>query len=154
MLNKVLNPDFIIRKMVPQDIEAIMAIEKEAFSMPWSKESYLAEMKNQFACYLICDVGGQIAGYGGIWIVFEEAHITNIAVNAEFRRRGIGSAIMLELEKKAREKKAVRILLEVRPSNDPALKTYKKLGYMPSNVRKEYYSDNGEDALIMMKLLF
>lgn len=150
----MLNPDFIIRKMVPQDIEAVMAIEKEAFSMPWSKESYLAEMKNQFASYLVCDAGTQIAAYGGIWVVFEEAHITNVAVNAEFRRRGIGSTIMLELEKIAREQKALRIMLEVRPSNEPALRTYKKLGYLPTNVRKEYYSDNGEDALIMIKLLF
>lgn len=150
----MLNPHYILRKMVAQDINEIMAIEQEAFSMPWSRESYLAELKNQFACYVVCDVGGKIAGYGGIWIVFEEAHITNVAVSAEFRCQGIGTAIMLELEKQAREKKALRILLEVRPSNEPALKTYRKLDYMPGNVRPEYYSDNGEDALIMIKLLF
>lgn len=150
----MLNTNYIIRKMIPRDIDSIMQIENEAFSMPWSKESYLAEMKNQFASYLVCDVAGTIAGYGGIWTVFEEAHITNVAVNAEFRRQGIGSAIMTELENRAREKKARRIMLEVRPSNEPALKTYKKLGYLPANVRNEYYSDNGEDALIMIKLLF
>lgn len=150
----MLNPHYILRKMAPQDIDEIMAIEQEAFSMPWSKESYLAELKNHFAYYTVCDVGGKIAGYGGIWIVFEEAHITNVAVSAEYRRQGIGAAIMLELEKQAREKKALRILLEVRPSNGPALKTYRKLNYLPNNVRPEYYSDNGEDALIMIKLLF
>ncbi len=150
----MLNPHYILRKRAPQDIDEIMAIEQEAFSMPWSKESYLAELKNHFAYYTVCDVGGKIAGYGGIWIVFEEAHITNVAVSAEYRRQGIGAAIMLELEKQAREKKALRILLEVRPSNEPALKTYRKLNYLPNNVRPEYYSDNGEDALIMIKLLF
>lgn len=150
----MLNPLYIIRRMVAQDITEIMAIEKEAFTMPWSKESYLAEMKNHFAHYLVCDIAGKIAGYGGIWLVFEDAHITNVAVSAEFRRQGIGTAIMQELEKQARAKKTLRILLEVRPSNQPALKTYKKLGFLPSDVRKEYYSDNGEDALIMIKLLF
>lgn len=150
----MLNPHYLLRKMAPQDIDEIMAIEQEAFTMPWSRESYLAEMRNKFAYYIVCDSGGKIAGYGGIWIVFEEAHITNIAVSSSFRRQGIGTAIMLELEKQAREKKAVRILLEVRPSNEAALTTYKKLGYLPNNVRTEYYSDNGEDALIMIKLLF
>ncbi|HNX29830.1 MAG TPA: ribosomal protein S18-alanine N-acetyltransferase [Syntrophomonadaceae bacterium] len=150
----MLNPHYILRKMVSQDINEIMAIEQNAFSMPWSRESYLAEMKNHFAHYVVCDIGGKIAGYGGIWIVFEEAHITNVAVGTEFRRQGLGTAIMLELEKLAREKKAARILLEVRPSNEPALRTYRKLNYLPNNVRTEYYTDNGEDALIMIKLLF
>lgn len=150
----MLNPHYIIRKMAPQDIKEIMAIELEAFSMPWSRESYLGELRNRFAYYVVCDVGGKIAGYGGIWTVFEEAHITNVAVSFEYRRQGIGTAIMLELERRAREKKALRILLEVRPSNEPALQTYRKLDYLPSDVRNEYYSDNGEDALVMIKLLF
>jgi ribosomal-protein-alanine N-acetyltransferase len=150
----MLNRSFIVRKMTLQDIDEVMKIEKQSFTLPWSRESYLGELKNKFATYLVCDCEGEIAGYGGIWVVFEEAHITNVAVGPGFRQSGIGNALMEELEKVAREKKAQRILLEVRPSNEPALKMYRNLNYLPTGLRKQYYSDNNEDAIIMTKLLF
>lgn len=150
----MLNRNFILRKMTSQDIDEVMQIEKESFTLPWSRDSYLGELKNNFATYLICDYEGEIAGYGGIWVVFEEAHITNIAVGSKFRQLGIGVALMLELEKAARDKNAQRILLEVRPSNQAALKMYQNLDYLPTGLRKQYYSDNNEDAIIMTKLLF
>jgi ribosomal-protein-alanine N-acetyltransferase len=150
----MLNRNFILRKMTSQDIDEVMQIEKQSFTLPWSRESYLGELKNNFATYLVCDYEGEIAGYGGIWIVFEEAHITNVAVGLDFRQAGIGTALMEELEKTARDKKARRILLEVRPSNQAALKMYRNLDYVPTGLRKKYYSDNNEDAIIMTKLLF
>lgn len=150
----MLNRSFIFRKMTLQDLDGVMQIEKQSFTLPWSRESYLGELKNSFATYLVCDCGGEIAGYGGIWVVFEEAHITNVAVALDFRQAGIGTAIMEELEKTAREKKALRVLLEVRPSNQAALKVYQNLDYIPTGMRKHYYSDNNEDAIIMTKFLF
>lgn len=150
----MLNHNFILRRMTPQDINEVMQIEKESFAVPWSQESYLAELTNTFATYLVCDCGGEIAGYGGIWVVFEEAHITNVAIASSFRQTGLGTVLMQEMEKVAREKKANRILLEVRPSNQAALTMYRNLNYLPSGLRKQYYSDNNEDAIIMTKLLF
>lgn len=146
--------NYIFRKMTEDDIPGIMKIEQESFTLPWSKEAYLGELKNSFATYLVCDYEGDVAAYGGIWVVFEDAHITNIAVGTNFRKEGIGRKLMLELEKVARSKKALKILLEVRPSNDAALSLYNSLDYMPTGLRKNYYSDNGEDAIIMTKLLF
>ena len=150
----MLNPGFILRKMTSQDIDEIMQIEQKCFTLPWSRESYLGELNNNFATYLVCDFEGEIAGYGGIWVVFEDAHITNVAVNPDFRQSGMGTTLMQELEQIARDKKAQQILLEVRPSNKAALAMYRNLGYFPTGLRQNYYSDNGEDAIIMTKLLF
>ena len=149
----MLNRDYLIRKMTGQDLEQLIAIENECFSMPWSRQSYETELKNQWANYLVCDWAGEIAAYVGMWTVFEEAHITNVAVAKKFRGRGLGRILMREEEKVARAKLANRILLEVRPSNSAALAMYRGLGYIPISVRKEYYEDNGEDALVMIKHL-
>lgn len=144
----------LFRRMTEQDVPAVMAIEQEAFSLPWSADAYYGELKNQFANYLVCDYEGEIAAYGGIWVVFEDAHITNVAVGLKYRGLGIGKLLMLELEKVARIKKAKKILLEVRPSNNVALSLYDSLDYFPMGTREKYYSDNGEDAIIMRKLIF
>lgn len=150
----MLNQDFLIRKMTAADLDAIMIIEQEAFAVPWHRESYAAELNNKFAVYLVCDVNGEVAGYGGIWVVFEEAHITNIAIGKDYRSKGLGRALMLALENVARRRKANHILLEVRPSNTPARNMYKNLGFCDTSRRKAYYSDNNEDAIIMTKYLF
>lgn len=149
-----MNQEFIVRKMTEQDLDEVMRIEHEAFSLPWSRDSYLGELKNSFADYLVCDFAGEIAGYAGIWVVFEEAHITNVAVSKKYRSRGIGLALMQETEKIARAKQAIRILLEVRPSNQVAINMYESLDYFQTGIRKAYYTDNGEDAIIMTKFLF
>ncbi|MEN6325968.1 MAG: ribosomal protein S18-alanine N-acetyltransferase [Syntrophomonas sp.] len=150
----MLNPHFIIRKMTEQDLDQVMSIEKESFTMPWSRESYYNELSNEYATYLVCDIAGKPAGYGGIWAVYEEAHITNVAVDPKLRMSGLGRALMQELENTVRRKRAERILLEVRPSNTAALAMYRSLGYIPTGLRKAYYSDNDEDAVVMTKQLF
>lgn len=150
----MLNQDYLVRKMTEEDLDRVMVIEKEAFALPWSRESYLSELKNSFAVYLVCDVEGEVAGYGGIWVVFEQAHITNVAISQDYHLRGLGKSLMLELEKVARQKKATHILLEVRPSNLAARTMYKKLGFVDMSIRKAYYSDNKEDAIVMIKYLF
>jgi len=150
----MLNSDYLLRRMTEQDLDAIMKIEKESFTLPWSRDSYRGELINQFANYLVCDFAGDIVGYAGAWIVFEDAHITNIAIAKSFRNKGLGTVLMQEIEKIARSKEALRIILEVRPSNTSALAMYEKLGYVQTGIREAYYSDNGEDALIMTKYLF
>ncbi len=149
----MLNPNYLIRKMAVQDIDEVMQVEMDSFTLPWSRESYLSELENNYASYFVCDFEGEVAGYGGIWVVFEEAHITNVAVRKDFRGSGMGKVLMEELEKTARQKKADCILLEVRPSNNVALSMYNSLGYKPTGLRKGYYIDNQEDAIIMTKNL-
>lgn len=150
----MLQINYIIRKMTEHDLNKVIAIEQEVFTLPWTIESYRADLKNNFATYLVCDVAGEVAAYGGMWVIFEEAHITNIAVDPNYRNIGMGKTLMLELEKVAKQKKALRIMLEVRPSNNVALNLYESLGYIPTSYREKYYSDNGEDAIVMTKLIF
>lgn len=145
---------FIIRKMTERDLDEVVRIENESFPVPWSREAYRHELKNNFAVYLVCDFEGEVVGYGGMWIVFEEAHITNIAVDKNFRGRGMGRRLLEELERIAREKNVLRIILEVRPSNEVARRLYQSMGFVETGIRKGYYSDNGEDAIVMTKLLF
>lgn len=149
----MLNNAFMIRKMTVQDLEQLMVIENESFSLPWSRQSYEAELQNAYADYLVCDWAGEIAGYIGMWTVMEEAHLTNVAVAGKYRGQGIARTLMLAQEKMARSKGASMMLLEVRPSNQPALGLYNGLGYIHAAIRKNYYSDNQEDALIMVKHL-
>lgn len=139
--------------MTERDLDMVMAIEIESFSLPWSRDSYLSELKNKYARYIVCDYHGEIVAYGGIWTIYEEAHITNVAVAQHYRQLGLGRAIMMKLEKIAREKKAHKMSLEVRPSNIPALGMYRTLSYRVMGLRKEYYSDNREDAIVMAKHL-
>lgn len=146
--------NYLVRRMTERDLDEVMAIEQQVFTLPWSRQSYMGELRNQFATYLVCDREAQLVGYIGIWVVFDEAHITNVAVHPKWRGQGLGRVLMEEAEKIARQKKALRIMLEVRPSNYAALSLYQSLGYMETGRRKEYYSDNGEDAILMTKLLF
>ncbi|MGB4019840.1 MAG: ribosomal protein S18-alanine N-acetyltransferase [Syntrophomonadaceae bacterium] len=146
--------NYLVRRMTESDVDEVMAIEQQSFTLPWSKQSYMGELKNQFATYLVCDREAQLVGYVGLWVVFEEAHITNVAVDPKWRGQGLGRVLMEEAEKIARQKKALRILLEVRPSNYVALALYESMGYMETGRRPAYYTDNCEDAIIMTKLLF
>lgn len=149
----MLHHGYLIRKMTERDLDEVMVIEKDSFTLPWSRPSYESELQNQYANYLVCDWEGEVAAYVGMWTLFEEAHITNVAVGKEYRGRGMGRVLMLEEEKLARAKKAERILLEVRPSNISALTMYKGLGFVTTGIRKQYYADNQEDALVMTKYL-
>jgi len=149
----MLHHGYLIRKMTERDLDEVMVIEKDSFTLPWSRPSYESELQNQYANYLVCDWEGEVAAYVGMWTLFEEAHITNVAVGKKYRGRGMGRVLMLEEEKLARSKKAERILLEVRPSNISALTMYKGLGFVTTGIRKQYYADNQEDALVMTKYL-
>lgn len=145
--------EYLIRKMTWRDLDEVMIIEIESFTLPWSRRSYENELLNQYATYMVADYEGEVAAYGGIWVVQDEAHITNVAVAANHRRKGMGSALLHALINTARLKRAGRVFLEVRVSNGPALEMYGSQGFSPAGLRKQYYDDNNEDALIMMRLL-
>ena len=138
------------RLMNLDDIPTIVDIERESFSAPWSAEAFRTELtQNLFAKYMIMELDGVIVGYGGMWLIIDEAHITNIAVRTPYRGLGYGELLLKELMKTAYWLGARRMTLEVRVSNAVAQSLYRKMGFYPSGVRPAYYSDNLEDALIM-----
>lgn len=138
------------RLMQMADIDQICGIEEEAFASPWTAAAFQNELANNlFARYVVMEWNGEIIGYGGMWLITDEAHITNIAVRSDYRGRKLGEKLLRELQDTARVMGASRMTLEVRVSNHVAQRLYKKMGFIPTGVRKGYYSDNMEDALIM-----
>lgn len=138
------------RSMRLDDIETICEIEREAFPTPWSAGAFQNELtNNHFAHYLVMELDGEIAGYAGMWLIMDEAHITNIAVRAPYRGRKLGERLLVQMQSAAMFLGAERMTLEVRVSNVVAQRLYAKLGFIPAGLRKGYYTDNGEDAIIM-----
>jgi ribosomal-protein-alanine N-acetyltransferase len=142
--------NLIFRSMTLDDIETIVAIERESFASPWSEEAFRNEMlNNMFAKYMVMEQEGLIIGYGGMWLIVDEAHVTNIAVRASHRGQGLGKRLLQELMRTAHWLGALRMTLEVRVTNETAKSLYQRMGFYPSGIRPAYYSDNMEDALIM-----
>lgn len=143
-------PVIAIRPMQECDADAMCQIEQMCFAMPWSKESILHDLnENVCARYLVLTVDGVLAAYAGMWLIIDEAHITNVAVHPDYRRCGYGERIMRALMDLARENLMGLMTLEVRRSNAAAQSLYHKVGFIDVGYRKRYYEDNKEDALIM-----
>lgn len=138
--------------MTKKHINQVLEIEEMSFSIPWSKKSLKDEITtNKFATYIVGLVDDKIVGYAGMWHVINEGHITNIAVHPDYRRKGYATEIIHKLEEIAQLKEMIGLTLEVRVGNKEALKLYDKLGFKMEGIRKEYYSDTKEDALVMWK---
>ena len=141
-----------IRKMVLHDIDQVLEVERLSFTNPWSKDTFQAEIQsNLFAYYFVAVQNETIVGYGGMWMILDEAHVTNIAVHPDFRGLNFGKKLVHELIIQAFKQGASKITLEVRVSNLAARNLYKGFGFHEAGVRKGYYSDNNEDAIIMWK---
>lgn len=141
-----------ITSMGLEHIDEVMVVENLSFSIPWSREAFIQEVTtNQFAIYVVALVDGNAVGYAGMWKVFDEGHITNIAAHPEFRKSGIGGLLIEKLLQIAKEEGIQGLTLEVRRGNLPAQKLYRKYGFESAGIRKGYYADNGEDAIIMWK---
>lgn len=142
--------EYTIRRMTIADVGGVAAVEAATFPTPWSRDAFISEMKNVAARYLVAEKDGQIIGYAGAWIIIDESHITNIAVLKEHRGQGIGCALTAGLMQYLSNLGAAYATLEVRKSNVVAQNLYVSLGFIKLGVRKRYYEDNGEDALIMV----
>jgi len=142
-----------IREMRRRDLDQILEIEELCFPLPWSRESFLTELKNPLAQYIVAQEGFVLLGYAGVWLIFDEGHITNVAVHPRARGRRIGELLLANIMALASANGAVVVTLEVRPSNDAALSLYRRMGFEEKGLRRGYYLDNGEDALIMVKKL-
>lgn len=139
-----------VQPMSLDDLLAVHRIEQLSFSVPWPDDAYRSELQaNRLASYLVVRVGDDVVAYGGIWLMVDEAHVTTFAVDPAWRRQGVGETLLLALLDLAVARHAREATLEVRLSNVPARRLYEKYGFRPVGLRPRYYSDNGEDALIM-----
>lgn len=134
-----------------EDIQGIFEISKLSFKLPWSMESIKSEVNNPLAKYIVAkDIeSNKILGFIGVWIILGEGDITNIAVHPEFRKLGIGEKLLNSMINLCESLDCNIINLEVRSSNLPAISLYKKLNFLEVGLRKGYYEDNKEDAILM-----
>lgn len=134
-------------------INGVYELSKACFSVPWSLDSISYEIENPLAKYVIAqDLStNEVVGFAGVWIVAGEGDITNIAVHPSYRKQGIASQLLSKLLEICKDNNCNDITLEVRVSNTPAQNLYTKFGFVNEGIRKKYYSDNGEDAIIMWK---
>ncbi len=135
--------------MRQEDVHTVMQLDRQCFSAPWSENAYRTELNNPCAEYYVAWSAGRLVGYAGIWLILDEVHITTIGVAADMRGMRVGERLLIRLLDASREREARRVTLEVRKSNSVAINLYKKYGFREAAIRKGYYSDNGEDALIM-----
>ena len=139
-----------VERMRPEDIPAVHAIESASFPTPWPPYAFRGELEsNRMAHYLVVRAGDRVVAYAGIWIMVDEAHVTTFAVLPAYRRRGLAGRLLCDLMDLAADLGATVVTLEVRLSNVAARRLYQRFGFRPVGVRPRYYSDNGEDALIM-----
>lgn len=156
--------DIRIRVATAEDIDAMTELDATCFTAPWSRASFEAELTtNQLAWYLVaeelvpkCEGGeteddrvGFIIGYAGLWAIEDEGHITNVAVHPDYRRMHLGSILVDMMIEQTRLEGLKRFTLEVRVSNKAAIALYENFGFVSAGLRKGYYEDNHEDAMIM-----
>ena len=151
-----------IRRMRPDDLEEVMVIERAAFKHPWSPELFRRELEHDWSTILVAvepltSAPGRgterIVAFLIFWLVHDEVHVLNVAVVPEHRRKGIARMLMAETERRAMQAGAALMTLEVRRSNEAALELYREFEYRAVGVRPNYYVDEGEDAIVMVKEL-
>ncbi|AQU78295.1 MULTISPECIES: ribosomal protein S18-alanine N-acetyltransferase [Planococcus] len=145
-----MNETVSFRKMTLEDLDAVYEIEVLSFTLPWTKDAFYHEMvTNEHAYYVIAETQVGIVGYCGMWLVMDEAHVTNIAIHPDQRGKKLGGGLMQAAIDTAKEQGAVLMTLEARVSNTVAQNLYRKLGFKNGGIRKRYYTDNYEDAIVM-----
>ncbi len=149
----VLKAKLKIRKMKIDDLEKVLEIEKKSFPNPWSKNAFLYEIESDVSYPWIIELDDRIVGYSIHWLILDEAHLSNIAIDPIFRRRGIGKFLLEKVIESVKKMGAKFLTLEVRVSNTNAITLYTKMNFKVVGIRKNYYTNPVEDAFIMMKNL-
>ena len=140
----------LIRKMELKDVDQVVAIDENSFSMPWPPRSYHFELTNNPASRSwVAESEGQVVGMLVAWMIVDEIHIATIATHHDFRRQGIAEKLLIHALQAAKEEGALTSFLEVRESNHFARQMYNKFGYVEVGRRRHYYKDNQEDAILM-----
>ena len=144
------NDRMAIVPMTASDIAAVLRIEKASFSTVWPSDAFYNELStNRVAHYFVGRMAGRIVAYGGIWVILEDSHVTTLAVDPAYRGRRLGEVMLLRLIDEAIERGAAWMTLEVRESNTVAQRLYRKYGFTTVTMRRGYYSDDNESALVM-----
>lgn len=144
--------ELIIRSGTIHDADQIAYLETCCFAVPWTKEAIVQDMtENPRAMYFVADIDGVIVGYVGLWKILDEGHINNVAVLPDYQKRHIGMAMIDTMLRVTGEEGINHHTLEVRAGNTAAKGLYAKFGFCDEGLRKGYYEDNGEDAVIMWR---
>ena len=139
-----------IAPMRRRHLRGVLRIENQVYPRPWTLGLFMSELGFRTSrVYFVARVGPSVAGYGGIMLVGPDAHVTTIAVDPEWQRNAIGTRILLALARAGIERGAANLTLEVRVTNEPAQALYRRFGFAPAGVRKGYYAETNEDALVM-----
>lgn len=141
---------FTVRKMTVEDVSAVVELDQKSFSLPWPERSFRYELTDNPAsrCW-VAEVDGKIVGMIVVWLIVDEAHVATLATHPDFRRRGIAKKLLSYGLRGLIEEGAQSSFLEVRASNIAAQEMYRKFGYEESGIRRRYYRDNDEDAILM-----
>ena len=143
--------EVIIKPLTEEYVDQVCVLEEEAFSMPWHRESFLEMIANENACYLVALIGEEVVASCGLRHIVGEGEITNVVTKGTIRGKGIGRQILLQLLEEGAKMGAEAFTLEVRVSNAPAIHLYESLGFLSEGIRKNFYEEPTEDALIMWK---
>ena len=143
--------EVIIKPLTEEYVDQVCVLEEEAFSMPWHRESFLEMIANENACYLVALIGEEVVASCGLRHIVGEGEITNVVTKGTMRGKGIGRQILLQLLEEGAKMGAEDFTLEVRVSNAPAIHLYESLGFVSEGIRKNFYEEPTEDALIMWK---
>lgn len=139
----------ILREMLVEDLDQVMKIEESLFAVPWTREGYFTFLTRENSMFLVVEEKGEILGYCGLLMVLDEGDVTNVAVRGDRQREGIGNFLMESLIRLSREQGIRMIHLEVRAGNETAIRLYERLGFVRDGLRKAYYTDPEEDAILM-----
>lgn len=143
-------PDVVLAPMRRRHLRSVLRIEAQVYPRPWSLRLFMSELALRTTrTYSVALVDGLVAGYSGLMVTGEDAHVTTLAVEPRWHRQGIGSRLLLGLARTAVDQGARHLTLEVRMSNTPAQELYRRFGFAPAGVRKNYYVETNEDALVM-----
>lgn len=141
----------IVREMLVEDLDQVMEIEKELFSVPWTKEGYFTYLMKSDSLFLVAEEKGEILGYCGVILVLDEGDITNVAVKPSRQRQGIGGLLVNSLILLTRERGIHTLHLEVREGNDRAIRLYERMGFVQDGLRKNYYTAPVENGILMSR---
>lgn len=143
------HPPLMFKRLGLNHVPRVLLLERECYPDPWTHGMFLQELENVNSHFFVAYLDETIIGYGGFWLLIDEAHVTRVTVNPAYRRRGYGTDIMRYLMDQAYQAGAVIMRLEVRETNIPAQKMYKKLGFVTEGRRPGYYQSTGEAAILM-----
>ena len=139
-----------VRKMRSQDVERVAVFERQVFSRPWSPQGFLDALALENTFFLVAEEHDRILGYAGMYCTSEEGEITNVAVSAQERCRGVGGMMLDEIKREAGNRLLERVILEVRVSNDDAVRLYERKGFVRCGIRRGFYDFPKEDAYILI----